>query len=492
MMKNYKKIFNLSLMLLGVITIQACANDTKYSQSKGISASFSKSTASKKQALIVGVSDYMGTRADLNGIELDVEKMKNLFTSWGFETKVLYDHESMEIVDYLGSYSKSLGSEDFFAFYYTGHGSHKKDENGDEPDGQDETLVLSDGRVNKHLIDDILYKKFNDIKAKKLVFFDSCHSGTVFRSLSGKSQAKTIKPEEVTDAFVLSSSKGLSVGGDQMSKDGEFIVFSSSRDTEESLATPTGSLFTNSLSEVFSDSNLQEKPLNEINDILISKVLNYAKETDGKPHHPNISYSSNSIGTQPLKNFIVKKSLPSTPNSVTTAPVVQSTANDTVQDTLESLLQGDKVKKMSLKYAKKTYNSGESVQFELDTNGDRGFLSIFYVDGNDVTILYPNPFVSSRELSGRYRFPQDLSNGKFELEAYKSCTNCQEEKTTIYTLLTSQPISSLSDIQSKGLTSFAKRSEQSKILSRAVRVKAITQASSSIKPQLAKYEFTVK
>jgi len=499
MVKKYSTVVSLSVLLLGILSFQGCANGAQpVAQSKGISSSFAKSTGAKKEALIVGVSDYRGTRADLNGIDRDVEKMKNLFERWGFTTKVLYDEESMDLIRYLDQYAQKLGKDDFFAFYYTGHGSHKKDATGDEPDGQDETLVLSDGQVNKHLIDDILYDKFNAIDAKKLVFFDSCHSGTVFRSISGKAQAKTLKPEDVTESFVPSRSKGLSQGSDQL-KNGEYIVFSSSRDTEESLATPTGSLFTNSVAEVFTNESLADKPLNEINKILVDKVLAYAKKTEGKPHHPRISYSSNSLGEEPLKNFILKKSLPepatqsSKPSTPSTEAVSTSTTptstNESVQETLEALMKGDRVKPMVLHYDKQTYREGESVTFALDTQGDRGYLSIFYVDGNDVTILYPNPFVQTKVLGGRYHFPDDLSNGKFTLEAYKSCGSCPQEKTTIYTLLTSEPVTNLSTIQGKGLTSFAKGSHDSKIMSRAVRIKA---TKPSTQPQLGKYEFIVK
>ncbi len=489
MLRKYRTIVNLSLILLGVMGLQSCAQESKQLQSKGISSSFAKSTASKKEALIVGVSDYRGTRADLSGIERDVEKMRKLFERWGFKTTVLYDQASMNIVDYLDQYAQKLGEDDFFAFYYTGHGSHKKDENGDESDGQDETLVLSDGRVNKHLIDDILYEKFNKIEAKKLIFFDSCHSGTVFRSLSGKVQAKTIKPEEVEESFSFSSSKGLSLGEDSLNN-GDYIVFSSSRDTEESLATPTGSLFTNSVAEVFTNENLQSKPLNEINKILVDKVVSYAKKTNGKPHHPTISYSTKGFATHPLQDFILSKSLPSLENNAQPTVVAQTDKQESVQETLDGLMHSSRVQPMKLYHDKTTYHDGDSVTFKLDTQGDQGYLSIFYVDGNDVTILYPNSFVENKIIKGRYRFPEDFSNGKFTLEAYKSCGNCKEEQTTIYTLLTSEPISNIQDVASKGLTSFAKVSEQSKELSRAVRIKAMQP--STQKPQLGKYEFVVK
>jgi hypothetical protein len=151
------------------------------------------------------------------------------------------------------------------------------------------------------------------------------------------------------------------------------------------------------------------------------------------------------------------------------------------------------MKIMPLKYSKTTYNTGESVEFSLDTEGEKGYLTIFYVDGSDVTLLYPNPFVTSKELQGKYSFPNDLSGGKFELEAYKSCSDCQEERTTIYALLSSRPILDASAIRSRdGLTSFAKGSSQSHVMTRAVRIKASPKNGGGFTPQLNKYEFIVK
>jgi uncharacterized FlaG/YvyC family protein len=486
--------FNFALLLPIVISLQACAN----TQSKGLSigdssstdtTAFSKATTGKRQALVVGVSDYAGTRSDLGGIERDVSKMRQLFESWGFEVKVLYDKDSMKIVDYLTKYGNNLGSDDLFSFYYSGHGSHKKDENGDESDGVDETLVLSDGKENSHLIDDILFAKFNAIKAKKLIFFDSCHSGTVFRSLNGKTQPKTISPKSVTKSF----SKGLSIvdsssaKSDTIDKTNDFVVFSSSQDNEESLATPTGSLFTNAVSEIFTDSSTKNRSLNDIGKMLTAKVLAYAQKTDGTPHHPNISFSKGSLGLGSFQSFVSKS------GSISTNLTQNSRENiQTVQSTLDSMINNQKIQKMIINYNKSSYSSGESVEFIVNTGSDRGYLTIFYVDSNDVTLLYPNPFVKAEKLQGKYSFPKDLSNGKFNLEAFKSCQGCQEEKTTIYALLSSEPIADINSIQSKGgLLSFSKGSNESKIMMRAVRVKA-TNNDNKFKPQLGKYEFIVR
>jgi hypothetical protein len=197
--------------LLPLFIINSCAKDNKVIQSKGLSISNNSSSLKtigdvKKEALLIGISNYVGKRDDLNGIERDVNKMKKLFESWGFNTKVLYDSDSLKIVEYLDKYAKELGPNDYFGFYYSGHGSFKKDENQDESDGKDETLVLSNGDINEHLLDDTLYTEFNKIKAKKMIFFDSCHSGTAFRAV-GKAQPKTIEPTKVTKTL----SKGLSL-----------------------------------------------------------------------------------------------------------------------------------------------------------------------------------------------------------------------------------------------------------------------------------------
>jgi hypothetical protein len=147
---------------------------------------------SKKEALLVGVSDYGGDpRNDLIGIELDIAKMRQLFTDWGFDIKILPSHSSFQTKEYLQRYADTLSSGDTFAFYYSGHGSFVSDENGDEVDKKDEALVLSDGVSNIPFIDDELNHYLNNIQAKKLIIFDSCHNGTVNRGDTKSVKAKT-------------------------------------------------------------------------------------------------------------------------------------------------------------------------------------------------------------------------------------------------------------------------------------------------------------
>jgi hypothetical protein len=64
---------------------------------------------------------------------------------------------------------------------YSGHGSHVRDQSGDEADGQDETLVPLDYLESGHIKDDELYEIFSHVgqHCRVTLLFDSCHSGSV-------------------------------------------------------------------------------------------------------------------------------------------------------------------------------------------------------------------------------------------------------------------------------------------------------------------------
>jgi hypothetical protein len=72
-------------------------------------------------------------------------------------------------------------------FYYSGHGYQQEDQNGDEADGYDETLVpndttVQDGRVLHMITDDeieAILVKLADRSTR--IVIDSCHSGTMTR-----------------------------------------------------------------------------------------------------------------------------------------------------------------------------------------------------------------------------------------------------------------------------------------------------------------------
>jgi hypothetical protein len=69
--------------------------------------------------------------------------------------------------------------------YFSGHGSRTPDENNDEIDGYDETLVpWNYGTKQEFIVDDELRRWLSTLKADRVILiFDSCHSGTMERSV---------------------------------------------------------------------------------------------------------------------------------------------------------------------------------------------------------------------------------------------------------------------------------------------------------------------
>src|SRR5690348_3419601 len=102
------------------------------------------------RALIVGVEKYRDPRVPATpGCEADARAMEQLIKSvYTFtEVKVLINEEATasNIERWFRSWLIA-GTQpvDRVFFYYAGHGSQIADDNGDEPDGKDETLAPYD------------------------------------------------------------------------------------------------------------------------------------------------------------------------------------------------------------------------------------------------------------------------------------------------------------------------------------------------------------
>jgi hypothetical protein len=408
---------------------------------------FSTHAVAQKQALLIGVSDYGGDpRNDLPGINLDINKMKQLLISWGFNTKVLYNQESLEMEDYLKSYANSLNANDTFAFYYTGHGSYVADTNGDEVDDhRDEALVLSDGVRNIPYIDDHLNHYLSAISAKKLVMFDSCHSGTANRGEdSSLGRAKSF-PSNALDAPL---SKGLSMGGEI--EGGDYIILSASKDSEESLATASGSLFTNEIYRLLQ----RQTSLESMREEATYNIVSYAKKIRKKPHHPKFTYSNPSFGNRSIGSFLK------------TASAQIPRVIETLQTKLDSLVANPQITKINITNKQNSYNTNDFITFGLDTNGKQGYLTILFVENDKVSVLYPNPKAFSKVIGGRYVFPRDFGN--FKVRAFKNCNGCQKDKTSIYMMLTPQPIPNIQNMTNQKILSFAKGSTTDMAISKDV------------------------
>lgn len=125
---------------------------------------------------------YAGWAGPLNACEADAGDMRLIAESRGFDATTLLTGEATRDA-VIGSMSEAAGrldAGDIFFMTMSSHGGQVPDQNGDEPDGRDETWCLYDGE----LIDDELSYALSAFKAgvRIVVVSDSCHSGSVVKT----------------------------------------------------------------------------------------------------------------------------------------------------------------------------------------------------------------------------------------------------------------------------------------------------------------------
>ena len=147
-----------------------------------------------KKALLVGINIYKPELgANLRGCVNDVETMRKLlvdnFKFLPENIRVLVDERATKqgILDRLKWLLGGAKAGDELVFHYSGHGSQVRDRNGDELDDQlDEILCPHDLDWDDPLTDDYLANLFKQLpKGVHLTMLcDSCHSGTISKSMS--------------------------------------------------------------------------------------------------------------------------------------------------------------------------------------------------------------------------------------------------------------------------------------------------------------------
>lgn len=134
----------------------------------------------------VNPDHYSGWRGTLNACEFDAEDMEELARTAGFATQHLIRQDATrdKVQAAIAAAATELVAGDIFLLTYSGHGGQVPDYSGDEDDRIDETWCLYDGQ----LIDDELFEGWRRFRPGVRIFLisDSCHSGTIFRSVNGQ------------------------------------------------------------------------------------------------------------------------------------------------------------------------------------------------------------------------------------------------------------------------------------------------------------------
>lgn len=167
---------------------------TAQGQERGVAAGVD---AVGRRALVIGINEYARPQWKLRGAVADARNIETFLKgSLAYkpeQIRLLLDQDATRanilktFEDWLINGSKP-GDELFF--YYSGHGSQQKDEDGDEEDGLDETLVSADaspdghGGIRNMITDDEIGALLDRVTDRKVtVVVDACHSGTVTRGL---------------------------------------------------------------------------------------------------------------------------------------------------------------------------------------------------------------------------------------------------------------------------------------------------------------------
>ncbi|OUM65931.1 hypothetical protein PIROE2DRAFT_20247 [Piromyces sp. E2] len=147
-----------------------------------------------KKALLIGIN-YIGQQYQLSGCINDVQHIKEVITTkFGFSDTpdkmvILTDDQKdptkiptrKNMLNAMRWLVQGCRPGDSLFFHFSGHGSQKKDQDGDEVDGYDETILPVDYKKSGQIVDD----EMNAILVRPLpegvrltAIFDSCHSGT--------------------------------------------------------------------------------------------------------------------------------------------------------------------------------------------------------------------------------------------------------------------------------------------------------------------------
>lgn len=148
-----------------------------------------KPGSKRSRALLIG-ANYVGTDMPMQGCINDVHRIKQSITKCGFgdtpdSLRILTDDGTTvpptrdNVIEGLKWLVDGATSQTSLFLLFSGHGRSIPDENGDEDDGMDESILCSDGQV---ILDDDLKALVVDplpSGCQLFAVFDSCHSGTM-------------------------------------------------------------------------------------------------------------------------------------------------------------------------------------------------------------------------------------------------------------------------------------------------------------------------
>jgi len=129
------------------------------------------------------------------GCENDARRLSSLMKDrYGYPGDTLISSQATKdrVVRFLRNGIENTPDDGLFLFFYSGHGGQEW-LGGKEPggaDAKDEYLCLYDS----HMLDDEIWDIVSRCRGRVFLYFDACHSATMYRSVSYELKAKSRKP----------------------------------------------------------------------------------------------------------------------------------------------------------------------------------------------------------------------------------------------------------------------------------------------------------
>ncbi|CAG8693591.1 13078_t:CDS:2, partial [Gigaspora margarita] len=173
-----------------------------------------------KKALLIGIN-YFSQKAELRGCINDVANLKKfLIEVYGFqESNMVILTDDQKDPTRIPTKTNILAAMKWLVLDArpgdSGHGSQEKDRDGDEYDGNDETIVPVDYSQSGQITDDVMHETMvKPLKAgvKFFSIFDSCHSGSALDLPYTYSTRGMVKaPKELADSKTELMSAGMAL-----------------------------------------------------------------------------------------------------------------------------------------------------------------------------------------------------------------------------------------------------------------------------------------
>jgi len=220
----------------------------------------STSTFAQKVALLVETAPGHPINSDM-----DIITMKSLLRS-DFKVKVISHQEatSTNIRQALMKIAKDLKSNDTFLFYYSGHGDRFSNKTSKEDDNQDDFLVTKDmtcnyNKIDNVMIDDELNYRYAQIKARKIIIIDACHSETLYKSVATSKASKRFKSSSLLKSYetcnnIAGLTRDFSIDPKyQKAKISNMIHLAASLESQQAEGSPEGGIFTLALQKALKE-----------------------------------------------------------------------------------------------------------------------------------------------------------------------------------------------------------------------------------------------